>query len=141
MRILSFAWTTPALISGHKTCTRRDWSERYARTFHKGDYVRAYDRSPRNGGKPVAIIRLTCDPLYVSSLPPADWYHEGFNYLAKIGATVNGLSPVDLWINWTLRPRKVWVVRFELVPGALEKEMERESGATDAQHQHDAQSG
>lgn len=125
MKIISCAWTTPALISGHKTCTRRDWNERYARGFKAGDLVQAYDRSPRNGGRPVAIIRLTADPEYTSLVPDEDWRREGFEYLRSIRATVNGATPLDVWASWRLHPRKVWVARFEMVPGALEKIQDR----------------
>lgn len=67
MMIISFAWTTEALISGRKTVTRRYWSRRYAQRFHAGDLTQAYDRSPRYRGQQVAIIRLTRDP-YTQSL-------------------------------------------------------------------------
>lgn len=67
MMIVSFAWTTEALLLGRKTVTRRFWTRRYAQRFHAGDLVQAYDRSPRYRGRQVAIIRLTWDP-YTQSL-------------------------------------------------------------------------
>lgn len=65
--IISFAWTTEALLSGKKTCTRRRWSERYfqqwVRAWRQGRLVHdAYDRLPRAGGGKVGEIRLTCEP-------------------------------------------------------------------------------
>lgn len=62
MRIISFAWTTPALLAGRKTCTRRDWTYGYAANFALGEEVAAYDRSPRAFGQRVATIRLTALP-------------------------------------------------------------------------------
>ena len=44
MRIISFAETTPALLEGRKTCTRRMWKEPYAQQFYKGERVQAYNR-------------------------------------------------------------------------------------------------
>ena len=51
VKIISFAWTTPALLAGRKTVTRRDWSDRYALLFHADDFVAGYNRSPRHGGR------------------------------------------------------------------------------------------
>lgn len=66
MSWISFAWTTPALLAGRKTVTRRLWDDRFAQhfiwAFYRGDLVTAYDKNPRNGGKPVATIRLTEKP-------------------------------------------------------------------------------
>ena len=42
--ILSFAWTTDALLAGNKTCTRRLWSERTAKAWmnaYKSDAPKA----------------------------------------------------------------------------------------------------
>ncbi|MBW2053822.1 MAG: ASCH domain-containing protein [Deltaproteobacteria bacterium] len=49
MKIVSFAWTTEALLAGRKTVTRRCWNERYAGRFKSGDLVQAYDRNPSGG--------------------------------------------------------------------------------------------
>jgi hypothetical protein len=39
MMTISFAWTTPALLAGHKTVTRRDWDAEYAIRFAAGQLV------------------------------------------------------------------------------------------------------
>lgn len=119
MRVISFAWTTAALVAGRKTVTRRNWTPRYAASFRGGEMVAAYDRQPRFGGKMVATIRLTCDPYLEStaSAPRSDYEAEGFAYLEAEGIKVDGLSPRALWRVWH-RPstaRMMWVVRFELV--------------------------
>ena len=58
MQIISFALTTDALLACQKTVTRRDWPDKYAAQFQVGNLVQAYDKSPRNGGRCVAIIRI-----------------------------------------------------------------------------------
>lgn len=90
MKIISFAWTTPALLAGRKTVTRRDWQLGYASGFHAGDLVAAYNRSPRHGGRQVATIRLTRAPYLESTkeAPPEDYEAEGLAYLDSIGAKV-----------------------------------------------------
>ena len=117
MRIISFAWTTLALLAGRKTVTRREWSLDYAALFARGDLVQAYDRNPRWHGRPVATIRLTRDPYPESTLyaPEEDYEAEGFAYLEEISAKVDGLTPRALWRAWHLYPQVLWVIRFEVV--------------------------
>lgn len=120
MKFISFAWTTPALLAGHKTCTRREWSERWAQQFRADDRVSAYDRQPRFGGRQVAVIELIEHPYRQSTgeAPDSDWEAEGFAYLESIGAKVDGMPPKVLWRAWKLHPRMMWVVRFRLVEGS-----------------------
>ena len=119
MRIISFAWTTPALLvrPPRKTVTRREWSVGYAALFARGDLVQAYSRNPRWNGRPVATIRLTRDPYPESTryAPEEDFEAEGFAYLEEIGAKVDGLTPRALWRAWHLHPQDLWVIRFEVV--------------------------
>ncbi len=56
--IISFAWTTAALLEGRKTVTRREWTDKHAAKFKPGDLVDAWDKSPRFKGKKVAVIRI-----------------------------------------------------------------------------------
>jgi hypothetical protein len=123
MRIISFAWTTSALLAGEKTVTRRNWKAKWALGFHAGDLVAAYDRDTRYGGRRVGTIRLTSDPVLESTLaaPPTDWRAEGFEYLQSRAIEVDGMLPYRLWTAWKLVPQQLWVVRFEMV--------ERYSGA------------
>lgn len=129
MKIISFAWTTGALLAGRKTATCRGWDERYARRFRAGDLVAAYDRSPRFKGKQVATIRLTHD----ATIGP--WKHiltdpyeqEGFAWYDEQIAAGNAdaaravkrgldIGDTTLWEWLDLQPN--WgecVVRFELV--------------------------
>ena len=117
MNIISFAWTTPALLAFVKTCTRRDWSDDYARRFHEGDMEAAYDHSPRVHGHQVGVIELTITPYkeWSNLAPSTDWYAEGFEYLTEHGLTLHGLTPLQVWNDWHDNPRKLWVVRFKIV--------------------------
>lgn len=117
MAFISFAWTTPALIAGRKTVTRREWNDRYACQFRAGQVVDAYNRQPRFRGEKVATIRLTRAPYFESTAdaPDADYAAEGFEYLEELRVAVDGLAPKLLWRAWKLYPRDMWVVRFELV--------------------------
>lgn len=115
VRIISFAHTTPALLAGAKTVTRREWTDRHAAGFKAGDLVQAWDRSPRvKGAKRVGTIRLTADPVAESSadFSMADWCPEGFGWLQQNGAADVVRGIVDDWVE---NPRPLYVVRFELV--------------------------
>lgn len=118
-RHISFAWTTPALLAREKSVTRRDWKPQYAKRWREGDPATAYDRSPRYGGKPVGLIRLTHAPYLASTtaVPRSDWWAEGFDYLSRLDPVplVDGLTPRELWESWHAEPRALYVVRFEIV--------------------------
>lgn len=129
--IISFAWTTPALLAGSKTVTRRDWSADYARRFRKGMETLAYDRGPRNGGKPIARLRLTADVTYEqdADAPDADWEAEGFGWfwdreMDRVDATDPGSLPRseiadrvgwDGFEAWRKLGGSSWVIRFEVI--------------------------
>ena len=117
MIAIAFAWTTPALVTGNKTCTRRDWKETHARRFRVGDLVAAYDRQPRHGGHWVATLRLTATPVFSSELPEEDWEREGFRWLSARGAKVGGHSPEVIWRAFRIGANAGehwWVVRFSV---------------------------
>ena len=119
MKIISFAETTPALLAGAKTVTRREWTEKHARSFKAGEEVQAWSKGPRvKGAKRVGTIRLTAAPYLEESVaaPIEDYDAEGFTYLAEHGMTLFGGSrPQDVWDSWMVSSRPLWVVRFELV--------------------------
>lgn len=119
MMDLSFAWTTPALVAGRKSCTRRDWDAGYARRFPGGAIVTALNRQRRHGGKPVAAIRILRAPYLESTAeaPDSDYQAEGFDYLETLGVKVDKMAPRVLWRVWhhPSMARPMWVVRFELV--------------------------
>lgn len=116
--IISFARTTPALLAGAKTVTRRDWKEGHANKFKPGMLVDAYDKSPRNGGRKVAVIRiLSIQWGSTRNLPMSEWIAEGFNWMSQHGIPLHarGMTCTELWDDWFTHPRMKWVVRFELV--------------------------
>ena len=118
--IISFGWTTPALLAGAKTCTRRDWNPKHAAKFKAGMLVDAWNTSPRNvKGNPhkIATIRLTADPYIESSaafdVTGPDDAAEGFQWLIGHG---HGETVGDIIEDWLAHPRDLYVVRFEVVP-------------------------
>lgn len=122
--IISFAWTTPALLAGAKTVTRRNWQPRYARGFTAGQLVDAYDRSPRIGGKKVATIRLTKTPYLqpTSLMTEDDFRREGIAWMVQNGIKpmmVAGVTPVHdwrmWWDQWKRADELVYVIEFEVV--------------------------
>lgn len=129
MMHISFGHTTPALVTGNKTVTRRFWAFSHSAKFHVGDEVIADDKGTRNGGREVAHIRLTGipvqEPLRVLRTTGGgsfiyglrEFENEGFAWLESRGLTVFGLRPLNLWHNWLSgQERRIpYVVRFELL--------------------------
>jgi hypothetical protein len=120
--MISFGWTTEALLLGEKDTTRRDWHMNHLAHFHAGDLVDAWNSLPRNVVKnphKVATIRLTAEPYLESTLlaPPEDYRREGFACLQELGIRVDGLMPDVLWADWhnPRLARDLYVVRFEVV--------------------------
>lgn len=114
--IISFAWTTPALLAGEKTMTRRHWKAEHAMRFRAGQLVDAWDKSPRvRGSRKVATIRITRDPyleVLDGPIPGEVYRREGFAYLATHGQR----ELVDrICSDWVGSSDAEWVVEFELV--------------------------
>lgn len=117
MKIISFAWTTPAIKARRKSVTRREWNPEYAARFMKGELLTGYDRSPRFKGKPICKIRLLDAPQrqWSNHIPESDWEAEGFAYLESIGAKCGWETPRGIWENWRSDPILLYVVRFAIV--------------------------
>jgi len=107
--IISFAWTTPSILDRTKTVTRRDWTTEYARKFHAGDIVDAYDKNPRAGGKKIGQVHLTSAPYRqrLTDMPNSHferegglrYWHDKEEYIAMMGG-----------------PKKeLWVIEFEVL--------------------------
>lgn len=118
MKIISFGKTTPALVAGHKTVTRRNWALKHAASFKANEVVQAWSQSPRvKGSHRVATIQLTSAPYLEATwnIPVADWQAEGFEYMTQHGLEIEGGPPIELWDRWRgARGTFLWVVRFEL---------------------------
>lgn len=111
LAFLQFGKYEPFIV--FKTATRRDWQDKYAVTFHKGDYCQAWSASPRLFGKKVGIIELTNEPYKEWSADVDDWRNEGFEYLIR--NVKEGVSPFDIIRDWKENPRMLWVIRFKLI--------------------------
>ncbi len=82
--IISFAWTSKQFLAGTKTCTRRDWNEKYfqqwVRAYRAGKLIHdGYDRLPRAGGHKIGEFKLTCEPYRerLADMPESDLIAEG----------------------------------------------------------------
>lgn len=125
MKIISFAWTTPALLAGRKTCTRRDWNADYARRFKSGELVQAYDKNPRAGGKKVGIIRLVGEPYYSDIMPEDDYDAEGLAWMEEQDLMVPvedvkskkklPMHPRRFWEAWKTQNYKLWIIKFDFI--------------------------
>ncbi len=117
MKEISFNWTITAFLSGHKSVTRRDWKDSYAKTFKKGEVVAAYNKQRRFGGKKIGLIKLSQDPYKESTakLTGGDWYDEGLHVLEGEGKLIDGVHPKVFWLRWLAEPVNLWVIRFKIV--------------------------
>lgn len=123
-RIVSFAWTTPALLAGAKTVTRRDWDDDYARRFSAGELITAFNRSPRHKGEPIATLRVVSVTLErAAEAPDSDWEAEGFEWFTRHPQALPKSGPfADLqsvswesYCAWRRYGDVDWVFRFEVV--------------------------
>ena len=117
-----FAWTAPALLAGAKTVIRQPWTEKKARQFHVGSLATAYDRAPKQGGRPLALVCLTADPVHerLAAIPDTDYDAEGWRWLHAHGDRLTGHARASdyswsAFEAWRSRPGTVWVVRFALL--------------------------
>jgi len=119
--IISFAYTTPALLAGAKTVTRRDWKPEHAGRFPIFHPVDAYDRSPRNGGRKVGTVRvLSLRRELIGLMPDSDYEAEGFAWLHANGVTPPPSSGFPDFSRatfdaWRASGALLYVVRFELL--------------------------
>lgn len=126
MRAISFGWTWPALVTKNKTCTRRDWDPRYARSFKSGECLQALNKVWFQGGKRIGVIRLIEKPYLqnLADMPAADYRNEGFEWffcnpsaIPRKGDGVNVIRDGSLaaFRMWRETKQFVWVVRFKIL--------------------------
>lgn len=122
--IITFAWTTPALLAGAKTVTRRLWTDDYARKFHVGDMVQAYDRNPRQYGQCVAVLQIESVTYEADAdAPDSDYEAEGFAWLAEHPEEYPKSRAAELRVTVTRHAYNVWrqaggsqwVIRFKVI--------------------------
>ena len=115
-QIVSFAWTTAALLAGRKHRTRREWGDDYAKRFKVGDIVQAWDKQPRFKGKKVAEIRITgVKKEDISLMPDEDFEKEGFKFMEEQGLQIWKQNPRDAFESWRNDGGEYWVIDFELI--------------------------
>ncbi len=123
MKIISFGWTSEALLAGVKTVTRRDWKPSFVNQWSVGDQAQAWDKNPRAGGKRIGTIEMT-EPLTrqpTSSMTAQDYIDEGFEWMEAnglympAGSPWAGLSPAAAFDVWQGEDVPMWVVRFRVV--------------------------
>jgi hypothetical protein len=117
MKIISFAWTTPAVVARRKTRTRRQWSENYAKTFKANDVCQGYDKNPRIGGQLVHLVRLTRDPWIqnTSEMGDDDFEYEGFCYMEEQRILFRGQPVREFFEEWKVAAEDLYVVDFSYV--------------------------
>ena len=129
-KIISFSWTSPALITDNKSCTRRDWDPDYAETFRTGQILYAYDRSPRAHGNRIATIQLKQQPVWqpLNEMPDDDYVNEGFAWMFAhpdvLPKTIEQ-TPRDHFVRsvcsregferWRQSGEFMWTIRFALI--------------------------
>ena len=116
MKIISFAWTTPALLAGRKTRTRREWTDEYAKRFHVGDLCQAWNHVPRvKDAKRIGTIEITAIRRErYSDAKGEDWEKEGFAYLQENGLPLGDTTPRELFEDWMMDDGLCWVIDFKL---------------------------
>lgn len=121
--IVSFAWTTPALLAYRKSVTRRAWKTRFARQIHVGAH-QAYNKLARNHGRQVATIHVLQEPYLerMGDIPDSDYEAEGFSFFEEHPELLPASAPWSV-MNWDVfnhwrysdPDRELWVLRFQPV--------------------------
>ncbi len=117
MKIISFAWTTPAVVARRKTQTRRQWSDSYAKMFKANDICQGYDKGPRVGGQLISLVRLTRDPWIqnTSEMGDDDFQYEGFEYMEEQRILFRGQPVREFFKEWKAAAEDLYVVDFSYV--------------------------
>lgn len=124
--IISFGWTTPALLAGVKTVTRRDWNDKHAQQWidRIGTIADAWNASPRVVSKqphPIAKIRIE-SVLLTAQYPDEDFELEGLRWLDEHGIWMPDttrkdfrIKPAAFWNQWRAERPMLYRVAFEVV--------------------------
>ena len=126
--IVSFAWTTEALLAGRKKRTRRYWSADYAKRFKEGSQHQAYNRLARVGGHQVGTIILAQAPYIqpTNLMSEEDYELEGLKYMEEKGLyipvrTIDGkrvppMHPRRFFEVWREKNANPFVIDFDFHP-------------------------
>lgn len=124
MRIISFGYTTAALVAERKDVTRREWKDTYGYSFKQGEKVFASDKDLRYGGKKIAILELTHKPIKESSLlmPDRDYEGEGFAFMDEnkiykhFPNAISQFGSLYNYFKWQQsQDIQEWVIRFKVL--------------------------
>jgi len=126
---LSFAWTTPPLVAGAKTVTRREWPPTHAIKYHAGAIVPAWSKQARfPGAEWVGQVTLTRSPYYehISCEDVETLYvREGFKWLDDQWERIVHDPERPLWditLGWHELDASYWVIEFP--PAQVRRGME-----------------
>jgi len=117
--LISFTWTTPALLAGQKIMIRRDGVKDDFVGFLSGQFVWAYDYPPRYGGNPIAALHLLDDPNIesTSELSDHDYVDEGYAFMEIFPFLIpERIRPLRKHFQtYQSIDYPLWVIRFEVV--------------------------
>lgn len=121
MKIISFSYTTPAVLADRKHRTRRKWNDGYASRIRLDERLQGWDHLPRArvlGAKKVCEIEITA-PLRKepnSMMTDADYELEGFAYLEEQGIPIWGKPARVAFNEWRAdKDAEYWVIDFQKV--------------------------
>ena len=122
MSRVMFAWTYPAVLAGAKTSARVPWTAQYVHQYAAGTLAVVYGRGRRRGGRPLAVVRFTHDPVAepLGAMADGDYESEGWRWLHEHRELLTGSARASdyswgAFERWRARPGSVMVLRFELV--------------------------
>lgn len=113
MMWISFRYSLPEVLDGSKISTMRPWADKHAAKFKEGDMVRAYDRNPRNGGKPKAVIRITRAP-FKGTLHDLVYERHRLEKEGHPEMTIQDF--LDTYFPMVPLDAEMWCLEFELAP-------------------------
>lgn len=133
--IISFAWTTDAVLAGRKKRTRRFWSRDYALRFKPNSLHQGYNKLPRVGGHQIGIVTITQIPhtQLTALMTEEDYELEGLKYMEEVGLyipvrTIDGkkvppMHPRRFFEAWKETNDNPFVIDFEfaLLPQLVSK--------------------
>lgn len=126
--IISFAWTTNAVLADRKKRTRRFWSDEYAKRFVCGSSHKGYNRLPRVHGHHIGTVTITEAPYrqLTSLMTEEDYELEGLKYMEEMGLfiparTVDGkrllpMHPKRFFDEWREANECPFVINFNFIP-------------------------
>jgi len=126
--IISFAWTTEAVLGGRKKRTRRFWSRDYAMRFKPDSQHQGYNRLPRVGGHQIGVVTIIQLPYaqLASLMTEEDYELEGLKYMEETGLyipvrTIDGkkippMHPRRFFEAWKETNDNPFVIDFGFMP-------------------------